>query len=329
MERDRRNPPIDGLPARALATALARAAHESGRATRERETVAMFEAMVSTEIPRRALSLALSGTLDRKAHAIQCADGWASAVKSGAGGIYVLAGPVGTGKTVAAAWWACRVRSEWVSASALGLLPHVKASERIFRLIRAPALVLDDVGGQGTTSPHAVDRLATLIRERHADMRPTLITTNLAPSAFADVYDGTDDPGASRLLDRMRESGAWEAVLGGSRRETRDDPSPARVDQARAFVACLEEVEAVSHGSDPRGTELERMRAMLNLDSTQVSTLVADVQTSWNRTDSMISDLLRRTRVAEPEKSEREIDVEDGVRREQLRRQAEGLRGRE
>lgn len=311
-----------------LAAALSRAAHESGRARHERSKIERFEVMERTGIPRRALLFVLSGRVERDTESVQSAAAWAESFKAGnAGGIYVFSGEVGTGKTIGAAWWACSVKAEWASASAIGLLPYAKAAQEIARLCKAPALVLDDVGSQGTTAPHAVDRIATIIRERHADMRPTLVSTNLDKRGFSEVYDGTDNVEASRLLDRIAESGEWVVVTGKSLRRSGDLPKGDAVLAARSFVACLEEVESIAQGGDGDERSVQQLRALLNLDADQVSTLVADVQASRARTESMVAGILAKTRPEQPEKkTPREQDVEDGKRREQLRRQAEGCR---
>ena len=88
--------------------------------------------------------------------------------------------------------------------------------EEIQRLERAKLLVLDDLGrepldagGWAETAMHA------LLDRRYEDKRRTIVTTNLTASQFRDRY-GRD---GGRLVDRLREAGAWVNLVGESMRK--------------------------------------------------------------------------------------------------------------
>lgn len=121
----------------------------------------------------------------------------------------LLAGGMGSGKSVAAGWWLTAIRSSggsgrmFVASSDVASLPlgTVHTEQRIDSIAGCNALVLDDLGvrdGSGKTLHPTVQRILT----RRYDARlPTLCTTNLLPEEWTAYLDDR------RLVDRWVEIG--------------------------------------------------------------------------------------------------------------------------
>jgi hypothetical protein len=129
--------------------------------------------------------------------------------------LLVLAGAVGTGKTVA-----CGVALDghpglFVKAFEL---TQAGAFDAAFwdALRRTPLLVVDDLGTEPRDEKGwAAACLLALVDHRYDWLLKTIFTTNLDDSRFKATY--CRGAGA-RTLDRLREAGAFVAVPGGSRR---------------------------------------------------------------------------------------------------------------
>lgn len=136
----------------------------------------------------------------------------------------VLAGDVGTGKSLAAAWalhdwlvqttprnpWGQRIPSEvrlWIAA------PHFARlapwGDHVVELERVGMLVVDDLGEE-EASPKALGMVSALITTRQSNGLPTIITTNLDGETFQERY-------GQRLIDRLRQSGLREGADGKQR----------------------------------------------------------------------------------------------------------------
>lgn len=131
--------------------------------------------------------------------------------------ILVLAGGVGTGKTVAVAWGCAFHGGRFVKALDLvraGMFPDDPGYWP--GLQRAPLLAIDDLGTEPLDPKgygHAV--IADLIDRRYDANRKTVLTTNLPQPAFRQRYgEGT----GARLWDRIREAGIWVDAAGASMR---------------------------------------------------------------------------------------------------------------
>lgn len=133
----------------------------------------------------------------------------------------VLAGGMGTGKSVAAGWWLSRVRCSrgegalYVASEDVASIPlgTVHAEERLVRLMGARALVLDDVGVRdsgpdGKLHP-TVQRVMSRRYEHRLDM---LNTTNLGPPQWRAYL------GEARLVDRWDEIGTYKVTADASLR---------------------------------------------------------------------------------------------------------------
>lgn len=146
-----------------------------------------------------------------------------SEVRRGGFEILVLAGDVGRGKTVAAAWWlieaaAARRRPLFVSAARLSRWERYDPAE-MDRLLLASRLVIDDLGEEfNDTKGNFLAVLDETIADRVANRRPTVITTNLTA---VDMFGAKPEDGGRygiRIRDRIRESGRWQSFAGPSMR---------------------------------------------------------------------------------------------------------------
>lgn len=120
------------------------------------------------------------------------------------GGVVVLAGPPGSGKTAAAARW---------SHTRTNGPPRFVRSAEFFRSSRyddkrelflaAFALVFDDAGAE-YADPNGSFRVDfdELVDRFYADKRILVITTNMDAKAFGERF-------GARVTDRLRECGRW------------------------------------------------------------------------------------------------------------------------
>lgn len=126
----------------------------------------------------------------------------------------VLSGSKGTGKTVAATWWAigsprvCR----FVEAAELVRVGRF-ARERWDEWLCAPALCIDDLGAEYADAKDSfLADLDHLINRFYNDMRELIITTNCDAPAFAQRY-------GERIVSRITECATWEHCGGADQRE--------------------------------------------------------------------------------------------------------------
>lgn len=147
--------------------------------------------------------------------------------------LVVLAGDVGTGKSLAAAYalwdhlvtrtpvnpWGQKVAPDgrlWIAAPHLARLKSW--SPEVAEVERAPILVLDDLGEE-RTSDESVELISSLLTTRMGNMLPTIVTTNLNGESFQARY-------GARIIDRIKQSGLdangkakwWVKCVGASLR---------------------------------------------------------------------------------------------------------------
>lgn len=133
--------------------------------------------------------------------------------------ILVLAGGVGTGKTIAAAWAIVESRGgKYVKAIELsqhGL--YGEENQGFWDDLRAtPLLVIDDLGTEPRDEKgFAAANFDALMDHRYDHCRKTILTTNLTDETFKQVYCTGF---GVRLLDRIREVGHFVRVPGQSMR---------------------------------------------------------------------------------------------------------------
>lgn len=178
---------------------------ESRREAAERRRKAFFKTF-----PLRAAEVALEA--DVRDPGIAAILAWHETTQD-RGGIAIINGPTGTGKTVAACrWaWACRARPAFVLAADLATLSRY-ADERD-EFYEAHALLIDDLGAEyaDAKGSFAAD-FDELINKFYSSKRQLVITTNLPREKFIERY-------GKRVADRMNECGTWIAMSGPSRRK--------------------------------------------------------------------------------------------------------------
>ena len=130
-------------------------------------------------------------------------------------GTLVLSGGTGCGKTVAASMWLMEREdaygSMFVSAARLARWPRYDDRE-MGRLLTPNRLVIDDLGSEyADEKGNFLAILDEVIADRHANMRPTVITTNLTKADFKERYK-------QRIADRIRESGRFVSLADPSQR---------------------------------------------------------------------------------------------------------------
>lgn len=163
-------------------------------------------------VPRRAGEIAMSA---ESIGVIAEVDAWYERTKK-AGGILVLSGLVGTGKTVAA----CRV--SWMRmvddygpysfTRAADLAMIGRYGEEREALLKCTHMIVDDLAAEylDKSGSFLVD-LDHLVDITYSNRRHMVITTNLGRARFAERY-------GQRITDRLNECGTWITVTGESRR---------------------------------------------------------------------------------------------------------------
>ena len=135
--------------------------------------------------------------------------------------LLVLSGPVGCGKTTAAAQWLTRARrrATFVKLEPRMFLPVAQCARlnrfddnAMVLVERARALVLDDLGAEYLDDKGAFTSLLdSIIDARYRHLLPTVITTNLRAAEFKARY-------GERTIDRLRERGEFIELKGASLR---------------------------------------------------------------------------------------------------------------
>jgi hypothetical protein len=277
------------------AVALLAIATETGRLARQTEIVDRTEQLERAGVPVRVLRAATAAreALERN-EAITVAESWG---RRQSGGTLMLYGKPGRGKTVAACRYAVVSRAQWVYAPKIGVLSFADFADELKRLTSVRHLVIDEIGGQLTTGPIAVERIACVLNERHGNMLHTVCTTNLDEKPFAQVYDGVDDPAYSRILARIREDGRWLACNWQDYRERPIDLDRARVDAARRFLQLVEHARRVELGSEPVPSLLAELARLMRVTPDEVAERAAACSASRERSYALVEGLLGRMRM--------------------------------
>ena len=139
------------------------------------------------------------------------------------GGLVVLLGAFGTGKTQLAAWLAYGVCVSMGKPSRYYRLADLLAEARkeaytdggsdaevVKRLSRLGLLVLDELHYRRWTADESL-WLSRILDHRYAEKVPTVLVANQTPDEFRKSMDPA-------IIDRMREGGAVVEMTGSSRR---------------------------------------------------------------------------------------------------------------
>ena len=144
-----------------------------------------------------------------------------------------LQGDVGTGKTIAATWWAQRNKAAWLFAAHL-IDVNDAAREKLAAAAKAEYLVIDDVGTEYSgSSGWGISQIAGLLSLRYdTGKKKTLVTTNLTRQQVIARY-------GVRIGSRLDEHGYFIGLPDGDLRRTR--PSE---DEKKARLARGEQIRA-------------------------------------------------------------------------------------
>lgn len=138
------------------------------------------------------------------------------------GGLVIVTGNAGTGKTMAGTWfgvWYSKHRMRAMYWTVSGLMSDQKAwfgkqgdkGEEPLAAARSCALlVIDQLKAEAGTM-FDNNELAEVIDQRYQDMRPTIVLTNVAKPKLADVLP-------YHIVDRTRDGGALIELKGQSLR---------------------------------------------------------------------------------------------------------------
>ncbi len=143
--------------------------------------------------------------------ATQAVDEWLVSGKR----LLLLAGPFGTGKSVAAGYAIKRSPGRWMHASEIAKAAGFKHEDRMAELQGARLLVIDEIGGEfNDASGWGRAALTTLLLTRYAEKRRTIMTMNLDGKAWKTYAD-------PRILDRLAGDGTVFGAVGESLRRKR------------------------------------------------------------------------------------------------------------
>ena len=151
-------------------------------------------------------------------NAIRCVDEW---VGLDGQWILIVAGPTGTGKSIASGHWLAslnpkvpmsrsRLTRRWVSSSDLAVMDSF--GDEVPRFKTEPHLVIDDIGVEFQGKSGAVaSRLDSILDARYREELLTMVTTNLNLNDFIERMP-------DRVVDRIKDGGTWREFGGGSMR---------------------------------------------------------------------------------------------------------------
>jgi DNA replication protein DnaC len=135
------------------------------------------------------------------------------------GGMVILAGPIGSGKTFAACVLGVIVCNfcegdDWIRLEGKFVQSHaiLKAAFDNVDYATDPFLIVDDMGREHFTDKgFGISEWDRFFDARYADMMPTIVTTNLTETEFEEKYN-------RRILDRLKECAEWIVFSGQSLR---------------------------------------------------------------------------------------------------------------
>jgi DNA replication protein DnaC len=221
--------------------------------------ISLDKAKVPPKLRRELLG---SKFITAETQALKAARRWAD---KGSTAPIVIIGYVGAGKSFAGADWLLNCRSRgrsiaWVSASELAKLPlsrdHKREADRglvtladeELRMSEAGALVLDDIGS-GQLSPYMLGQLKSMLLEREAADRPTMVLLNAKVDDGREWFNANMDP---RLLDRMRAGGGGAVYLTG-KKSLRNDPEEDDIEpdgRGRTWKSAANLIELVGRDDE-------------------------------------------------------------------------------
>lgn len=167
-----------------------------------RATQALEERFAASGVPGKVSAHAIAA---KPTQATALIDTWLASESL----LLVLAGGVGVGKSVAAAYAIRRTPGRWIHAAEIPKLTGHENEHKLRGLRHARLLVVDDLGAEYSDKGGWVRAaIEDLILQRYDDGLRTLCTTNVyVPAEFKAKY-------TERLIDRIREADGY-CVVGG------------------------------------------------------------------------------------------------------------------
>lgn len=135
--------------------------------------------------------------------------------------VLVLSGQPGCGKTTAAAVWALKrnIAPAFLRATSFAASSRYNHEQRA-TWFHADAMILDDLGSEyADAKGNFLVDLDELVDTFYGDRRPLLITTNCTDAEFKARY-------GARIVDRIRECGAFFGIRSGSLRAKTSEVKP-------------------------------------------------------------------------------------------------------
>jgi len=176
-----------------------------------------FDKLEYARVPKRVRRLLVEGKLDMSKHAMNAARRWTENEEHT---FLVLAGGVGTGKTIAAAWTieqACEHHDIcFMPAPQLAGFSRYGDSDELRWVLCCDLLVLDDLGMEHLGERgYFLSLFDEVVEERYENERRTVITTNFTGEHFVNRY-------GQRVADRLREAGLFIEIAEESMRGKED-----------------------------------------------------------------------------------------------------------
>ncbi len=137
--------------------------------------------------------------------------------------VLILAGTTGTGKTMLASalmqtlWQGLYIRAIDISRLVRSTYSGNDKTEKdvVDGIVNIPLLVIDEVGVQSGSENESI-LITDIIDRRYAELKSTVIVSNLNPSSLAKVF-------GERAWDRIRQDAVYEEMTGESQRRNKND----------------------------------------------------------------------------------------------------------
>lgn len=168
-------------------------------------------------VSRRQALMTAFGTLNGDSECLVKIRSWINEE----GGLFVLSGPPGCGKSISACAWLARRKGvrKYLSVRDVATASFELWASIYQDSVSVDSLVIDDVGSSDSITAITLGRVEALVMERFDHLnKPTLVTTNLDAETFWGIFD-QNAGGSGRIADRILEDGEFAVVTCGSFRE--------------------------------------------------------------------------------------------------------------
>ncbi len=140
----------------------------------------------------------------RETEALTAARAWRAVPYAARPLFLVLGGPLGRGKSFAAAWCVDQLGGRYIASGELAAIKFNEAE--VESVLHAACLALDDFGMEASDAGGwQASHLFRVLADRYSERRPTIITTNVWGKALEEKFAGE----LHRLWDRVVTSGRF------------------------------------------------------------------------------------------------------------------------